>query len=37
MSVWLKYRNADADLVGGAAGGSTDNFQYVGVGAIIDF
>ena len=35
MSVWLKYRNADASLEG--TGISTDDFQYVGVGAIINF
>lgn len=35
MSVWLKYRNADATL--DAPGVSADDFQYVGVGAIINF
>jgi hypothetical protein len=39
MSVWVKYRNVDAsfDAVTGSPGLSTDHFQYVGAGALINF
>ncbi|MBA2124613.1 porin, partial [Hyphomicrobium methylovorum] len=38
MSIWLKYRHLDADAVDEDFGRlPTDNFQYVGFGALINF
>ncbi len=38
MSIWVKYRNIDAHLNDVVEGGiPTDNFQYVGMGALINF
>ncbi|MBA2127824.1 porin [Hyphomicrobium methylovorum] len=38
MSIWLKYRHLDASLVDDTRGTlPTDNFQYVGMGALINF
>ena len=38
MSVWIKYRNASVDnLVDGGALVSAEDFQWVGVGALINF
>lgn len=37
MSVWLKYRNMDGDIDGGALNGSLEDIHFVGVGALINF
>jgi len=38
MSLWVKYRHIDADITETGVGGvPTDSFQYVGMGALINF
>jgi hypothetical protein len=37
MSLWLKYRQHDGELEGGAFSGELDAFRYISTGALIYF
>jgi hypothetical protein len=37
MSVWLKYRNMEGEIDGGALNGGLEDIHFVGIGALINF